>query len=332
MKRTNNLIEKISETDNLYLAFWKASKGKRYSKDVLIYQKNLDENLLNLQYQINEGKVNVGKYKFFTVHDPKERLICAAEFSERVLHHALMNHCHDTFEKKQILDSYASRMGKGTYAAIDRAKQYTKQYKYFLKLDFRKYFDSIDHFILKKQLSKMFKEEKLLLIFHQIVDSYHRDTAIGLPIGNLTSQYFANHYLTLADRFTKEVLKVRAYVRYMDDVILWSNNKEDLLNVKNKYYSYTKEYLKLELKPIVINNCIHGLPFLGYLIYPNKNYLAQKSKKRFIKKFKKYTHYLNRGYWTQKKYQRHILPLFAFLEKADSKGFRRQFLQKINLT
>lgn len=133
--------------------------------------------------------VSVGDYHYFKVFDPKERSICAAAFNERVLHHALMNVCHPIFERAQIFDSYASRIGKGTYAALDRASHFTKRYKWFLKLDFKKYFDSIQHGVVKSQLQRLFKDQELLNIFNSIIDTYEVAPSQGVPIGNLTSQY-----------------------------------------------------------------------------------------------------------------------------------------------
>ena len=220
MKRANNLLEKMVDNDNLNLAFWKARKGKEGIDYVEKYRQFLSYNLGNLSKEIEKGKVTVGNYSYFKVFDPKERLICAAQFSERVLHHALMNVCDPYFEKYQIYDSYASRKHKGTYAAIERAAVYQKKYAWFLKLDVRKYFDSIDHHTLVCLLEQQFKEKKTQTIFRDIIDSYHTQEGKGLPIGNLTSQYFANHYLAISDHFVKEQLKIKAYVRYMDDMVL----------------------------------------------------------------------------------------------------------------
>lgn len=131
MKRENNLIEKITEPDNLRLAFWKARKAKEGKMEVTEFRKELDKKLLTLQEELLSGNVQVGNYHYFTIFDPKERLICAASFKERVLHHAIMNICHVNFEKFQIFDSYASRLGKGTYAALERAKFFQVKYKWF---------------------------------------------------------------------------------------------------------------------------------------------------------------------------------------------------------
>lgn len=213
MKRANHLLEPISDPENLRLAFWKASKGKRYSSEVSEYGNGLEINLLRLRKQIMTAQVEVGDYRFFKVYEPKERQICASAFGEQVLHHAMMNVCHDYFERTQIFDSYASRKGKGTHAALERAKTFTRHSGWFLKLDVKKFFESVHHQVLKKQLERLFKDKQVLDIFCQIINSYEAHSERGLPIGNLTSQYFANHYLSGLDHFIKENLRIKKYVR-----------------------------------------------------------------------------------------------------------------------
>jgi retron-type reverse transcriptase len=329
MKRLNNLTPLIADPDNLRFAFWKARKAKNGKEEVILIRKNLDKNLLLLRNQILTANVEVGNYHYFTIYEPKERLICAASFPQRVLHHAIMNICHHTFEKHQIFDSYASRKEKGTYAAIDRAKAYQKKYRWFLKLDVRKYFDSIDHEILKQMLRHKFKDNKLLIIFYQIIDSYHTQTKKGLPIGNLTSQYLANHYLSISDHYIKEKLQVKAYVRYMDDMVLWSNSKAELLNLGNKFMVFIKNTLKLELKPFCLNATDKGLPFLGYLLNPTTIRLNRNSKKRFIKKLEFFITKLNNNEISQTDFQRHLVPLLAFTKHANTFAFRTKCLQNI---
>jgi len=332
VKRDSNLIEKIADPDNLRLAFWKAKKGKANNRQMLLYQNNLDANLHELRENLLNGNVLVGKYNYFTIFDPKERIICAAAFGERVLHHALMNVCHANFERFQIFHSYASRIAKGTYAALEQACIYQKRYAWFLKLDVRKYFDNIDHPVLNQQLSRRFKDKLLLHVFKQIIDSYHTSSNKGLPIGNLTSQYFANHYLSAADHYAKENLQIPAYVRYMDDIVIWSNDKNDLLLLGKEFQRYVSDYLKLELKPFCLNSCRKGLSFLGYCLYPDRVKLSNQSKKRFTGKFKRYAAYLNSGWWDQDVYQRHILPLLAFVGHADTYSLRNKIINKIELS
>lgn len=227
MKRVGCLIEKIADFDNLALAAYKAFRHKRKSSEIIDYQNHLYENLNNLRCQILSGEIRVGGYRQFTIFEPKERKICAAPLCQRILHHAIMNVCHPYFDNNQIFDSYASRPGKGVHKAVLRVKQFSRNNRYFVKLDFKKYFDSIDHAILKTLLNRIFKDPQLLLIFNIIIDSYDMNGK-GIPIGNLTSQYFANYYLSGLDHRMKEVIKIRCYVRYMDDVVIFGRTKEEI--------------------------------------------------------------------------------------------------------
>jgi retron-type reverse transcriptase len=326
MKRSNHLMAQILERDNLYLAFWKARKAKDAFAYVAEYRQNFEENLDVLAAEISSGNLDIGDYNYFKVYDPKERLICAAAFPERVLHHALMNICHDTFEHYQIYDSYASRRGKGQYAALDRAMYYQKKYKWFLKLDVRKFFDSIHHHTLITLLEKKFKERLLIDMFGQIISSYSASAGRGLPIGNLTSQYFANHYLAASDHYIKEVLNAKAYVRYMDDMVIWDNDKETLLDIGNQFAHYITNQLQLELKPFCLNKTHFGLPFLGYVVYQDNLRLNTNSKQRFKRKLSTYHEKLASSKWTEKEFQRRVLPLLAFTQKAESKPFRANCL------
>ena len=331
MKRDNHLLELIACPDNLRQAFWKAQKGKSGKQEVVSFRRSLDKNLLKIRQDILMGHVDVGHYHYFKIYDPKERNICAATFNERILHHALINICANNFEKFQIYDSYACRVGKGTYAALERAKIFQKRYKWFLKLDIRKYFDSIDHCVLKTLLQRRFKEKALLNIFHQIIDSYETSHEKGIPIGNLTSQYFANHYLAIADHYVKEILRASAYIRYMDDMVIWDNSSSQLFAIGKRLEEFLANDLSLTLKQFCLNRTGNGLPFLGYLVFPDKIKLKRKSKLRFKSKFTDYTNKLRYSEWNQDIYQQHILPLFAFVKHADTHGLRDSMIKKMEL-
>lgn len=329
MKRQGQLLEQIAELNNLYEAFHKAQKGMVQNPVVCAYREQLQANLQVLRLQIISGLVETGNYRSFTIYDPKKRLICATPFPQRVLHHALMNVCHPFFEKQQIDGSYASRPGKGTYAALDKAKGYNRHYRWFLKLDVRKYFESIDHAILKMQLRRLFKDQALLLIFDRIIDSYDSAEHKGLPIGNLTSQYFANHYLSVADHYAKEALRVPASIRYMDDMVFWHHDKDALREMGNRIQNYIATDLLLLLKPFCLNESTKGLPFLGYLLFADRVRLAQRSKKRFIATSMLYDGYLQRGEWSQKEFANHAMALVAFTEYADAREFRKKIYGKL---
>ncbi|MEM6261914.1 MAG: RNA-directed DNA polymerase [Bacteroidota bacterium] len=326
MKRANHLFPRIIDPENLRLAFWKAQKGKNGSFYVQRYRQHLYFNLQELAEHLETGQVQVGQYYVFHIHDPKERLICASSFSEQVLHHALMNICHPYFERKQIFDSYASRPGKGVHAALNRAQVFTRTYPWYLKLDVRKFFGSIYHPVIKQQLKGLFKEEHLLWIFHQIIDSYTDASQRGLPIGNLCSQYFANHYLTGLDHYLKEVLRIPGYLRYMDDMILWHTQKQALQKAEKAIHYYVETKLHQQLKPSQLNRCKRGVPMLGYRLFPTHRRLSQRSKRRFIRKIHVYKTAWESGHWSEDEYQRRIQALLAFLSHADAATFQRDVI------
>ncbi len=329
MKRANHLFEQIVEPENLRLAFWKASRRKLFKQDVADFQGNLETNLVQIRVELLENRFKFGLYNYFKVYDPKERIICAASFPERVVHHAIMNICEEYFEKFQIYDSYATRRGKGTHYAFERAKKYQHQYRVFLKFDVRKYFDSINHLVLKKMLLSKFKDKQLLNTFYQIIDSYSVSENKGLPIGNLTSQFFANFYLSGFDHYAKEILQIKAYVRYMDDMVFWGNDKDLLLKQSYLIENYISG-IDLTLKPKIFNYTDKGLPFIGYRLFQDRISLTQRSKIRFISKVKSYNELLITHCWSEKEYQMHLLPLIDFVAKADTFNLRNRLFKGIN--
>ena len=329
MKRQGQLLEKIADLNNLYEAFYKAQKGTVNKPCVCAYRERLQANLRTLRVQISSGSVETGNYRYFTIYDPKKRLICATPFPQRVLHHAVMNVCHASFEKHQIAESFASRPGKGTYAALDKAREYNRQYRWFLKLDVRKYFESVGHAVLKKQLDRLFKDQGVLLIFDKIIDSYSTGENKSVPIGNLTSQYFANHYLSVADHYVKETLRVTGYVRYMDDMVLWHNDKESLLDTGYRFRDFLEKELDLQLKPFCLNATTKGLPFLGYRLFSDRVWLSPRSKKRFIDTSRLHACNLQTGLWTQGEYRNHAMALVAFTEYANAREFRKNVYSKL---
>lgn len=327
MKRQNNLIEQIINIDNLYFAYWKAKRGKALQTDCIVYENNLEQNIFALQNQIYSQKLDIGHYNYFKITDPKERIICAALFPERVLHHAIMNVCHNVFEKHLIYHTYATRPKKGTHKAVIFAQKNVRKYQWYAKLDIRKYFDNINHNVLQIGLEKLFKDKYLLDIFRQIIASYQIKPERGLPIGNLTSQYFANYYLSVADHFVIEKLHI-PYLRYMDDMLLFGNNKNELLKHVNTFEEFIEQNLKLILKTTIINKTKLGVSFLGYRIFPEQIRLNSASKKRFRKKLFLYEKKLFNGFWSEQQYQEHILPLLNFVSYASSKGLRKNYILK----
>ncbi len=324
MKRVGNLFEKICDTDNLRLAWIKAKRGKEGKADVFRYGKHLQQNLNLLRRQLQSGEPEIGNYHFFTIYEPKKRLICAASFPERVLHHAIMNVCHPVFEKFQIYHSYATRIGKGQYAALEYAKANQRKFEWFCKLDVRKYFDSVSHELLLQQLQRHFKDMRLLALFEKIIRSYQASLNYGLPIGNLTSQYFANFFLAVSDHYILEKVRIPAFVRYMDDMVFWHHCKTELIEVQKQHVAYLKNRLELDCKQPCINRHDKGLPFLGYVVFHDLVRLNKQSKKRFIRKNKLAGNRLRNNEWSQADYARHIIPLIAFTQHAQTYSLRKK--------
>jgi len=332
MKRHGQLMPKIADADNLRLAFWKAAKGKRGKADCQTFQARLDENLATLGAELRAGEVPVGDYHYFKVRDPKERLICAATFRERVLHHAVMNVCEPVLERAAVFDSYACRKGKGRVRAVARAQGYARTYRWFVKMDIRKYFDSIHQATLRELLSRKFKDPVLLGVFDRILASYHTAPGRGLPIGNLTSQHFANFYLGPLDRFLKEELRRVAYVRYMDDFVVWGDSGSELRAVCERVRLFLEAELKLELKAnTAINRTAFGMDFLGYRLFPGTVRLARRSKVRFSRKFRRYEAAQRCGRWSELVLQQRMQALLAFVLPAESAAFRRHVLQRFGV-
>ena len=336
MKREGYLIERVADLDNLLLAFHKAHKGKLCKNEVRSFRADLQANLMRMRDDLLQGVIDVGNYHTFTIFDPKQRLICAAAFSERVLHHALMQVCHPVFERHLICHTYATRLGKGTYAALDYAHHCSSRFRYVAKLDVRKYFDSIDHQVLKKQLARLFKDGRLLHVLHRIIDTYEagieldeRSSGRGLPIGNLTSQYFANLYLSGLDHHSTEQLHAAAYVRYMDDILVFGNYRSVLVQQVEAIRSYAAERLHLELKPPLLVSTSQGVSFLGYRLQGYRIGLNSRSRNRLRHKSGVYAGLLDAGCWTGTEYRDHITPLYAFAEHAYSKKTRQRIITQV---
>ncbi len=317
MKRAGNLFCKIAEIENLELAFWKAQRGKTGKKEVRLFRDNLSVNLMRLREDLLSGNYSLGNYHYFKIYDPKERMICASDFRERVIQHAVINVCEPHFEKYQIFDSYACRKGKGVDSCLKRTQEFCARFKWYLKLDIHKYFNSIHHPTLLRLLNRRFKDARLMDFFSQLLDSYEVALDCGLPIGSLCSQYFANLYLGMFDHYVKDVCRISGYVRYMDDFIVFGNDKENLKETKRQVEEFLLNQMKLSLNEPIINKTECGIPFLSYRVRLSGLRLSLKAKRRFVRKIK----VANRM-----KSADRALPLLAFVIRADSEGFRRKVI------
>ncbi len=296
-KKHHRLWPEITAFDNLLRAFRKAAKGKRSKPAVASFEYDLEANLLTLQAELRSNSYKPGPYANFTIHETKRRLISAAPFRDRVVHHALVNIIEPIYERKFIYDTYANRKGKGTHKALDRCTYFLRRYPYVLPLDVRQFFPSIDHAILLKTLSQAITDEQVLNLCAVILEGgagiqeaeydmvYFPDDDLfavnrprGLPIGNLTSQFWANVYLNGFDHFVKRRLGCKAYIRYVDDMLLFANEKSTL----HKWWSEAIAYmasLRLTIHESRAQPCPTrtGVPFLGFQVFPDHRRLKRRN-------------------------------------------------------
>ena len=287
---------------NLFQAWEEFKKGKRNKRDVQVFERNLEDNLFDLYFALKSKSYKHGGYFEFYVNDPKRRHIHKAKVSDRIVHHLLYKYLYDIFDKIFICDSYSCRVGKGTHRAVKRLEEFTRivsknytQDCWALKLDIKKFFASVDHSVLLKLISKKVKDPEILWLVKEVINSFHANrgsTSItgriskGIPLGNLTSQIFANIYLNELDQFIKHDHKIKHYLRYADDFIILDASKVKLLHYINIMKSYLDKYLKLELHPnkIVFRKLRQGIGFCGYVMLPYYILSRTKTKKRIFKK------------------------------------------------
>jgi retron-type reverse transcriptase len=289
------MYNQLYSWDNLYLAYRRAAKGKRGHPNVAEFEYRLEGNLLDLQQDLEAFTYHPGTYTSFYIHEPKRRLISAAPFRDRVVHHALCNLIEPLFEGLFIPDSYANRVGKGTHRALDRLQTCARRYPFALQCDIRQFFPSIDHAILKAEIVQRIRDIGVMWLVDRILESgsgvldevyemvyfpgddlFARERTRGLPIGNLTSQFWGNVYLNPFDHFVKRELGCRAYLRYVDDFVLFADDKDTLWAWKQAI-EHRLARLRLAIHPGAHPRPgSEGIPFLGFVIYPQKRRLKRR--------------------------------------------------------
>lgn len=300
------LQEKLCSWLNLQWAYQNASRGKRGRGATAEFEYNLGDNLIGLENELNEKTYQPGAYSSFYIHEPKKRLISAAPFRDRVVHHALCNITQPYFEELFIADSYANRVGKGTHRAIDRCQQFARKYKYVLQCDLAQFFPSIDHAVLRETLKRMLPDESIFWLVDRILASgqgiladeydmlyFPGDNLLsanrprGLPIGNLTSQLWANGYLNPFDHFIRRELGCRAYLRYVDDFLLFGDDKRELMHWRNAIVNRLERLrLTLHIGSAHPRPVSEGIPFLGFVVFPDHRRLKQRKGYAFQRKLR----------------------------------------------
>lgn len=290
-KKHKDLFQKIVDIDNLRLAYHKAMRGgNRYTSGHLQFKENLEANLVLLQKKIISGEYEHGAYYQFKVYEPKERIINALPFRDRVVQHAINNILEPIFDKVFYPFSFACRKYKGTHKGVKAVQASMRKMKnvYYLKMDFSKYFHKIDRAVLFKEIQRKISDKKVI----DLLKKFGGDSGKGIPIGNLLSQLFANIYGHIFDRFVKTKLKIKQYYRYMDDTVVLCNDKNKLKVLQRKLALFSKLYMKLEFSKWYINSISKPLNFLGYRITQSYKLIRKDSATRAKRKIKNFYKFL----------------------------------------
>lgn len=303
MKRYGNLYEKIYDMDNLKLAHKNAKKGKGFYKEVKIINANEEYYLKQIKSMLINKTFQTSKYTIFKKWDRvKEREIYKLPyFPDRIVQWAIMQIIEPILLNKMIYDTYSAVKGRGIHFGLKRVRKALKDKentKYCLKLDIHHYYPSINHSILKNQLRKIFKDKNLLWLLYEIIDSVEMSNDTGIPIGNYLSQWMANLYLSEFDHWIKEQKHCKYYFRYMDDIVILSNSKEELHQLFNEIENYLDKNLKLEIKSNyqIFPVDIRGIDFLGYRIFRYYTLLRKSTCKNFKRKMNKLKRKYKKGY------------------------------------
>jgi retron-type reverse transcriptase len=336
MKRYGYLWAEVTDFSNLLAAARQAQRGKRFRENVLRFNYRLEQELHRLQTELQTKTYCPGTYKTFEIKSPKPRMISAAPYRDRVVHHALCNIIAPIFEKSFIDHSYANRTHFGTHRALRQFTRYCRSSQYVLQCDIKKYFPSIDHDILKSLIRRKIKCPDTLWLIDTLIDSsnpqepivehFPQDTLLtplqrqrGLPIGNLTSQFFANLYLNGFDHYVKESLKAKKYLRYVDDFALFSNDLPFLTDARLAIESYLAT-LRLKIHPIK-SQCFEtrlGANFVGFRVFPTHLRVRSENLRRARRRLYQLQAHYAQGQVSQDRIQRSLQSWFAHLSHGDT--------------
>lgn len=347
MKTYKHLFEQVCSFDNLWLAFHRARKGKRSKAEVAAFEYHLERNLFTLERELREGTYRPGGYRHFYIFEPKKRKISAAPFRDRVVHHALCNVIEPLFDCRFIHNSFACRVGKGTHRALDRAQEYVRRYRYVLQGDIVQFFPSVDHRVLRGLLARRIADPQVMQLVDHILASGAGvleseytpqwfpgddlltpfERARGLPIGNLTSQFWGNVYLHELDTFVSQDLRTGAYVRYADDTLLFSDDKAQLSAWREAIGSFLVGMrLVLHDRKTQIYPTATGVPFLGFRLYPEHRRLKRPNVIRFKRRMRRLFHRFADGQIPMDRVQASINGWVAHATHGSTYRLREQLL------
>ena len=347
MKTFRGLFARIVSMQNLVLAARKARLGKSRKPNVARFELDREKELLALQHELMSKAYRPGPYRAFKIYDPKERLISAAPYRDRVVHHALCNVIEPILDRRLIFDTYANRVGKGTHRALDRFQHFLRGSRYVLKCDISKFFPSIDHEILIAKVARVIRCPATLWLIRVIVEGSNPQESVvahfvgdhlftplerrrGLPIGNLTSQLFGNFYLDDLDHFVTEQLHVGRYMRYVDDFALFADRKGPLCESRRAIARFlAPDRLKPHPTKTRIYRATEGVEFVGFRVYPTGRRLKRSSVRRFQERMAWYRLQYARGQMTIPKVRESIRSWVSHAAHGDTGGLVDKVLEGV---
>lgn len=325
--KSRSLFDEIISLKNLFLAWKEFKKGKAKKQDVKKFSYDFRDNIFYLHNKLKNKTYKHLTYHSFYIKDPKLRHIHKAVVKDRVLHHAVFKILYRIFDKSFIFDSYSCRIGKGTHRAVNRLNYFSRKVSrnntracFVLKCDVRKFFDSINHNILINLIKKKITDKNTIWLITKIIESYSAKKGIGLPLGNITSQLFANIYLNELDRFIKHSLRARYYIRYCDDFVILDNDKDFLKNLIFPIADFLKRDLRLSLHPdkISIKRYRNGIDFLGFVSFPCHRILRTKTGKRMFKRLRQKCNDLKSGEITKEHFNQALQSYLGMMKHCNS--------------
>jgi retron-type reverse transcriptase len=350
MKTHKNLYKKLCSFDNLLFAFQKARKGKSNKPYVINFEKNLEKNLRVLQEDLINKTYNPSNLSKFVIRDPKTRIIHASIFRDRVVHHAIVNILNPIYEKIFIYDSFASRKNKGSHKAVERFESFVRKVSsngqltknsfnnnsiqgYALKADFRKYFDSVNHQVLIRVLRKKINDEDILWLVEVILSNFKTAQDTGMPLGNYTSQFFANIYLNELDYYMKHVLNAKHYIRYVDDFVILHKNKKRLAYFLEKIKNFLPSLkIKLHQDKTQIMPLCKGVTFLGYRVFFHNRLLRERNLNYFKNRLRNNLALLDEEKITQERFSSAVKGWEGYAKFANTWNLRNKLLANVSVS
>ncbi len=322
--------------ENLFLAWHEFRKGKIRKPDIREFEHGLEDSIFGLYQELKTKTYKHSNYKSFYIQDPKLRRIHKACVKDRVLHHAIFRILYPIFDPIFIFDSYSCRIGKGTHRAVNRLQRFAGKVSknsirncFVLKCDVKKFFDSIDHDILIALIQNKVKDSGTIWLLKEIIKSFSTAPNKGLPLGNITSQLFANIYLDELDQFIKQQLKIKYYIRYSDDFVILSDSKEYLKGLVFEIDEFLKEKIKLSFhsNKVIIRKYRQGIDFLGYVTLPYYTTLRTKTKKRMFKKIRLIKEKLKSGLISKESFNQSLQSYYGVLKHCSGHKLKLKLMK-----